>query len=121
MAIADGQATPSIRALMHRQYTVSRAPLKIIRAQIDAQAPDWEKVQQAGETFVALAETLAKKTPRHGSEESWRHFIDQHTADARAMVDAAKARDLAPLRAAHRRIAESCKTCHTAHRFGRGG
>ena len=121
VAIADGQATPSIRALMHRQYTISRAPLKTIRAQIDAQAPDWEEVQRAGETFVALAEILAKKTPRHGSEESWRHLVDQHTADAKEMLDAAKVRDLVPLRAAHRRIAGSCKTCHEAHRFARGG
>ena len=77
VAAAEGPGSPSIRALMHRQYTVSRAPFKIIRTQMDAQVPDWEKVQQAGEKFVALAETLAKKTPRHGGEESWRHFLDR--------------------------------------------
>ncbi len=117
VAGADGTASPSIRALMHRQYTVSRAPFKTIRTQMDAQAPDWEKVQEAGEKFVALAETLAKNTPRHGGEDSWRHFLDRHMADGRAMADAAKARDPVPLRAAHRRIAASCKSCHEAHRF----
>ena len=121
VAGAEGPGSPSIRALMHRQYTVSRAPFKIIRTQMDAQDPDWEKVQQAGEKFVALAETLAKRTPRHGGEESWRHFLDQHMADAKLMADAAKARDPVPLRAAHRRIAESCKSCHDTHRFRPGG
>ena len=120
VALPRNRLPPSIRALMHRQYTVSRAPFKIIRTQMDAQTPDWEKVQEAGEKFVALAETLAKKTPRHGGEESWRHFLDEHMADAKAMVDAAKARELSPLRAAHRRIAESCDSCHEAHRFKPG-
>ena len=117
VAGAEGPASPSIRALMHRQYTVSRAPFKIIRAQMDAQDTDWEKVQQAGGKFVALAETLKERTPRHGGEESWRQFLVQHQADAKVMVDAAKARELSPLRAAHRRIAESCDSCHEAHRF----
>ena len=112
VAVAEGPDSLSIRALMHRQYTVSRAPFKIIRTQFDAQDPDWQKAQEAGEKFVALAETLAKKTPRHGGEESWRRFINGHMMDARAMADAAEARDPVPLRAAHRRIAESCKTCH---------
>ena len=107
--------------MMHRQYTVSRAPFKTIRTQMDAQVPDWGKVQQAGEKFVALAETLKERTPRHGGEESWRHFLDEHMADAMAMADAAVARDPVPLRAAHRRIAESCKSCHDAHRYRPGG
>ena len=117
VSAAEGPGSPSIRALMHRQYTVSRAPFKTIRVQMDAQDPDWEKVQQAGEKFVALAETLKERTPRHGGEESWRHFLDEHMADANAMTDAAKAHDVVPLRAAHRRIAESCDSCHEAHRF----
>jgi len=121
VAAAEGPGSPSIRSLMHRQYTVSRAPFKTIRVQMDAQSPDWEKVQQAGETFVALAETLAKKTPRHGGEESWRRFLDEHLADARAMADAAVARDPVRLRAAHRRIVASCKSCHEYHRFRPGG
>ncbi|HWE36690.1 MAG TPA: cytochrome c [Isosphaeraceae bacterium] len=38
-----------------------------------------------------------------------------------AMSAAAEAHDLAALRAAHRRIATSCKACHDAHRARRGG
>jgi cytochrome c556 len=111
----------STLALMHRLFTVNRAPFKVIRAELDAEAPDWEKVRQAGERYNALAAALAKKTPRHGTPESWRRLIDQHTSDAGAMSAAARAQDLAALRAAHRRIATSCKACHDAHRARRGG
>jgi cytochrome c556 len=119
LAAADGERVPSIRALMHKQYTVSSAPFKIIGREVDAQPPDWEKVRQAGEKFAALAATLAKHTPGEGSQESWRRLIDRHLADAKAIEGAAKSHDLAVLRDAHRRIAASCKTCHDAHRFGR--
>jgi cytochrome c556 len=117
---AEEPRTPSIRALMHRQYTVSRAPVKIIKIQLNAQAPDWVKLQEAVERFVSLAETLAKKTPPQGSEESWRTFLDQHMADARAMANAAMQHDLENLRGASQRIAKSCQSCHDAHRFKRG-
>jgi cytochrome c556 len=120
LGAADAPSPPTIRTLMHRQYTVSRAPFKIIGAEIDAEVPDWEKVRLAGEKFGALADDLAKNTPRHGSPDAWRRRMAQHAADAKAMQDAARDRDLDALRAAHRRIADSCKTCHAAHRYRRG-
>ena len=120
MAADEGPGSPSIRALMHKQYTVSRAPFKVLRIESDAPAPDWGKMQQAGEKFSGLAAVLAKSKPRHGPEESWRNLIDQHVADAKAMAEAVKAHDLAALRTSHRRIAASCKACHEAHRFRPG-
>jgi cytochrome c556 len=121
VALAAGdEPTPSIRAVMHKQYTVFSAPFKIIGREIDAQSLDWEKARQAGEKFATLAATLDRTTPGQGNRDSWRLLIDRHLADARAMEDATRSRDLATLRAAHGRIAASCKTCHDAHRSGRG-
>lgn len=117
---ADPPRPLSILAVMHRQYTVSKAPLKTVARESKAEAPDWEKVREAGATFSALAETLATRTPRKGGEESWRKFIDAHLADAKALSAAAEARDAAALREAHRRIAQSCDACHKAHRGRRG-
>jgi cytochrome c556 len=48
--------------------------------------------------------------------ESWKALIGQHLGDARAMDDAAEARDKAAIQVAHRRVADSCTTCHKAHR-----
>src|SRR5260221_295707 len=90
---ADGERTPSIMAMMHKQYTVSRAPFKIIRNEIDARSPDWAKMREASAKFVDLAGALAKNTPHEGTSESWRQLIDRHMADARAMSEAAETRD----------------------------
>jgi cytochrome c556 len=117
---ADGPALPSISALMHKQYTVYRAPFKIFKAESQAKAPDWAQLQEASTKFQNLATTLAKKTPNHGSDQSWRTLIDQHLADAKAIDDAIQARDVALLGAAQRRLANACTKCHNAHRPGRG-
>ena len=65
-AADDGAPTPSIMAVMHKQYTVSRAPFKIIRSEIDARSPDWDKMRAASAKFVNLAAALAKNTPDEG-------------------------------------------------------
>jgi hypothetical protein len=117
----DGARTPSIRAVMHKQYTVSRSPFKAIKKELDAPSPDWEKVREAAERFGALAADLPKNTPLRGSPESWRLLVGRHLDDARAMRDAAEARDPETLRAAHRRVADSCNACHQAHRPREGG
>lgn len=117
---ADEPGPRSISALMHRLFTVKKAPYKVVAAELDAKAPDWETVRQAGETYETLTVELSKKTPRHGSKESWRRLVDRQAAAARAISAAAEAHDVAELRAAHRRIAASCKACHDAHRARRG-
>ncbi len=113
---------PNIRAVMHKQYTVSRAPYKIIRQEIDAgnKAPDWEKVQEALAKFDTLAASLVGTTPPEGSAESWRLLIEKHRADVKAMDDAIGSRDVVALCAAERRVAGSCRTCHAIHRQARG-
>jgi hypothetical protein len=118
---ADEPRTHSISALMHRLFTVRKAPFKVVAAELEAATPDWEKVRRAGEQYATLTAELAQKVPRHGMKESWRRLVDRQAADARAVSAAAAAHDLAELRAAHRRIAASCKGCHGAHRARRGG
>lgn len=117
---ADGERPPSILALMHRQYTVSRAPFKAIKAQSALATPDWTKVQEAGESFKALAEDLAKRTPRKGSADSWRDLIASHLEDTKAVEEAARAQDAEALQAARVRIETACAACHKVHRGRRG-
>ena len=117
LVAADGPSSPSILAVMHKQYTVSRAPFKVIGKELAAPSPDWQTVRDAGDKFKELASFLGKKSPGRGSEESWRQLIGLNMADAEAMIEATKGHELAPLRDAHRRIAASCKACHDAHRY----
>ena len=116
-AAAQGERTPSIMALMHKQYDVSRAPFVVVRKELASETPDWDKVQAATRSFATLAAALKKNTPRRGDQASWAKLTDLHLADARALDEAAAARDREGARAIHRRLAASCKACHDAHRF----
>jgi cytochrome c556 len=118
LALAEGERALSIRAVMHKQYRVSRAPFVRIEKELQSGSPDWEKVRQATRDFMSLAAMLEGKEPNWGEMESWKALIGRHLGDARAMDDAAGARDAEALRAAHRRVSESCKACHGAHRSG---
>jgi cytochrome c556 len=113
---AEGERKLSIRAVMHKEYTVSRAPFLVIKKELDSEATDWEKVREAAGTFVTLAAALEKNDPGDGDKASWKKFTELHTGDVRAMGDAAEARDKDAARAVHRRLAAACNACHDAHR-----
>src|SRR5689334_22346677 len=87
----DRERTLSIRAVMHKQYTVSNAPFVRIKKEVSAAAPDWEKVREATRKFASLAVALTKSEPRWGERDSWAKFTGLHTGDAKAMDDAAEA------------------------------
>lgn len=108
---------PSIMAIMHKAFTTKKSPLAVVKRELAAEAPDWEKVRAATGKFVTLAEVLAKKEPRHGGEESWKRLTDLHLSDVREMDEGAGRGDLEAVRAAYLRVANSCKECHEAHKF----
>jgi cytochrome c556 len=114
---ADGERTLSIRAVMHKQYTVSNSPFVRIKKELSAAAPDWERVWEETRKFVSLAAVLDKNDPPSGEKGSWKKFTGQQFGDAKAMVDAAEARDKEAVLVAHKRLAASCKACHNAHKF----
>src|SRR4051794_31253973 len=81
LAVAGGaepERTLSIRAIMHKQYTVTRAPFVLIKKELDSGTPDWEKVQELAGNFVNLAAGLEKNEPKWGDMESWKRFTDLH-------------------------------------------
>ena len=73
----------SINAVMHKEYTVSRAPFKQIKKELDRSDPDWEKVKGLTRTFVSLATALQKNEPTWGEKDSWTTFTKQHLDDAK--------------------------------------
>jgi hypothetical protein len=113
---AEGPRTPSIRAVMHKQYRVTRAPFVIIKKELDSAMPDWDKVAEAAREFVALAAYLDKNEPKWGEKESWQQFTALHMKEAKEMERAADERDRAALSAVHHRIGTACDACHDAHR-----
>jgi hypothetical protein len=116
---AEAERELSIRAVMHKQYRVTRAPFVMIKKELDAPAPDWDRIGEAAHEFTALAAALDKNEPKWGDKESWLRFTAVHHGDAREMERAADAHDGAALRAVHRRVETACKGCHDAHRTPR--
>jgi cytochrome c556 len=113
---AEGERALSIRAVMHKQYTVKKAPFLLIKAELGSDSPDWEKVREASRTFAALGATLGQREPNWGELDSWKKFTDLHVADASALERAAVSEDRGAALATHGRLAAACKACHAAHR-----
>jgi cytochrome c556 len=116
---AEPERTPSIRAVMHKQYRVTRAPFLAIKKELGADTPDWETIGVAAREFTALAAVLPKNEPKWGEKESWTRFTTLHMDDAKELERAAGARDREALQAVHRRLETACKGCHDAHRSQR--
>jgi cytochrome c556 len=116
---AETERVPSIRAIMHKQYDVTRAPFRVIKKELDALAPDWQKVEEAARDFAALAVVLPKNEPKWGEKASWMRFTTLHIDNAKELERAAGAHDRDAVRSVHRRLETACKACHDAHRTRR--
>ena len=114
--LAQSERKMSINAVMHKQYTVSKAPFVLIKKELAGERPDWKKVRDASKSFETLARSLQKNEPPWGEKASWKNFTDEHLGAAKALEDAAEARDKDAVMAVHRKLAASCKACHAAHR-----
>src|ERR1700733_4472087 len=86
---AETERTLSIRAVMHKQYRVTRAPVLVIKKELGAAAPDWDTVPPAAQEFVALAQVLPKNEPKWGESASWTRFTTLHIDDAKELERAA--------------------------------
>jgi cytochrome c556 len=115
--VAQSERKLSINAVMHKQYTVSKAPFVLIKKELAGEHPDWKKVRDASRSFATLARALEKNEPPWGEKASWKTFTDDHLGSAKALEDAAQARDKDAVMAVHRKLAASCKACHAAHRY----
>src|SRR4051794_38661300 len=85
--VAADERITSIRAVMHKQYDVSKAPFKLIKRELDASSPDWEKIRAEAEKFNALAVLLEKNKPPEGTPESWRQSLAKHRQNASALEE----------------------------------
>ena len=120
-AVAQSERKLSINAVMHKQYTVSRAPYLVIKKELAGTKLDWKKVRDASKTFGTLAIALQKNRPPSGEADSWKKLTDEHLGTAKALAEAAEAKDKRALAEVHRKVAESCKACHAVHRSRGGG
>lgn len=116
LAGADNEATPSIKQVMVKLNKGPDSSLAKLKTELGASTPDWESIQKSTKDFAVLGAALGKNTPKKGDKASWTKLSDLYSADSKALDDAAKKHDLAAAKAAHKRLAASCKACHGPHK-----
>jgi cytochrome c556 len=115
-ADADNETTPSVKQIMAKLHKGANAPLGKLKGELKAQQPDWDDIQKQAKQIVLTSAALVKNEPPKGDPASWKKLCDAYYQDAKALEDAAGAKDLAAAKTAHGRLSASCKGCHSAHK-----
>jgi hypothetical protein len=115
-ADAQGSKVPSVKEIMGRLHKGADSPLTKLRAELQDEQPDWALVQRGAMDFVTLGAALGKNAPPKGDKKSWAELSAKYLEQAKALDAAAQKKDKNAALAAHTRLNESCKDCHTAHR-----
>ncbi len=79
--------------------------------------PMWEEVQQQTKDISKLLATLGKATPPKGDKESWAKLTKAFADNGKALEKAASKMDLKVARDVSKKMENSCKGCHSAHRL----
>ncbi|MDR3634412.1 MAG: cytochrome c [Isosphaeraceae bacterium] len=115
-ADADNAETPSIKQVMVKLHKGANAPVGKLKGELKGEKPNWDTIQKQTKEIVVLSAALAKNEPSKGDAASWKKLSDEYFQDAKALDDAAQAKDLAAAKTAHGRLSASCKACHSVHK-----
>jgi cytochrome c556 len=114
LGAADRSLT--IKQIMGKLNKGPRSLTFVVGKELKEDQPDWSKMQEQMKTYVELAQALGDNEPRKGSKDSWEKLSKAFIANAEALDEAVKKKDLSSARQAHARLTGSCRTCHTAHK-----
>ncbi len=116
VASGAGEKTPTIKDVMGLNKGGPKSPLGQVKSKLAEASPDWAGLGKLSKEFVDLSAALGKNEPPKGDEGSWKKLTDAYHADAKALASAVKAEDKAAAEAAHKKLATSCKSCHSVHK-----
>ena len=116
---AQSDETPSIKEVMQKLHKGNKAPLVMVKKDLQAMPPKWDEVKKLTKDCVVLGAGLAKNDPPRGDKAHFTKLATEYFENAKAMDEASQKEDKAGVLAGQRKIAQSCKACHDAHR-GRG-
>jgi hypothetical protein len=114
--VGAADETPTIKEIMGKLHKGANAPLAQLKTQLKSDSPDWDKVQKSTKDFVILGASLAKNDPPKGEASAYKSLATAYFNNAKAIDDAAQAKDKAAADAAFKKLSASCKACHTAHK-----
>lgn len=109
-------ADDSIKDVMSKAHKGSGSLLPTLGKELKADSPPWTDIQKQVKELVDLGETLAKNDPPKGEKASWKKQTEQYVKNAKALQDAAEKKNASDAKAAHAKLAGSCKACHQAHK-----
>ncbi|HKI20785.1 MAG TPA: cytochrome c [Isosphaeraceae bacterium] len=116
LAASSDDKTPTIEQIMDKLHKGANSPLAKLKKGLASNTPDWKAVQKSTKQFATLGAELPKNEAPKGDQASFKKLADAYASSTKALDDAAQQEELAPAKAAFRKIGASCKACHTAHR-----
>jgi hypothetical protein len=107
---------PKIRQIMRKMNQGKQALLPSVGRELAADEPPWDEITGQVKEVVQLSDELGKYDPPKGDKDSWLQETKVFTDKAAELERAVQARDRDKAKAAHKKLEESCNSCHKAHR-----
>jgi cytochrome c556 len=105
---------PTIKEIMKKGHAGTKSLIKGIGAQ--AKAGEWDDAQNGAKTLKTFGEALGKNKIEKGTEESWKKLTDEYKENTKAVADGAEKKDAKAVGDGLKKISDSCKGCHAAHK-----
>lgn len=115
-AIADDDEAITPDVVMHSLFAGRQAPLKVIKAEVESDSPDWAKIKQNAAKFPKYGSALGRNEPPQGDKDSWAKLTKILADESKAIDEAAAQEDREAVAAHVKAIGASCKSCHSVHR-----
>src|SRR5436190_10865655 len=92
-----------------------------VERDLKADPTPWDSIQSQAAEYEKLAADLAKlDAPPKGSKDSWTALTTSYAEAAKALNQAAKAKDLSAAEISQKTLGSSCMGCHREHGGGPG-
>jgi cytochrome c556 len=116
LAAQGDDKTPTIEQIMEKLHKGGGSQLAKLKTALKASSPDWKAIQKSTKLFAEFGAALPKNKAPKGDQADFEKLGEAYAANAKALNEAAEKEDLDTVKSTFRKIATSCKACHTAHK-----
>ena len=115
---ASDDETPTIKKIMQTLHKGAKAPLNTVKASLKGDSPDWSQIEKDAEIIAKYGAFLTKGEPPKGEKADFEQLAKAYERSAKSLKTAAEKEDLKSARSASKKLGDSCKACHAAHKGG---
>lgn len=102
---ADKKNEPNVKQLMQKAHKGKSSPLAIVQAQVKLDRPDWTLVSNNAKPLLELAMAIK-------DNQSYTSNPAPYVRSVKALMAAAKSKNIAKARLASAGLSKSCAGCH---------